>query len=66
MDDERYGDGKGLSSGAETLGKMAIAAAGARGIARGSKIANAVFVPVTGKFVAKKTRDLASGGIKKL
>lgn len=25
MDDERYGDGKGLSSGAETLGKMAIA-----------------------------------------
>lgn len=23
MDDERYGDGKGLSSGAETLGKMA-------------------------------------------
>ena len=64
MDDERYGDGKGLSSGAETLGKMAIAAAGARGIARGSKIANAVFVPVTGKFVAKKTRDLASGGHK--
>lgn len=58
MDDERYGDGKGLSSGAETLGKMAIAAAGARGIA------NAVFVPVTGKFVAKKTRDLASGGHK--
>lgn len=62
MDDERYGDGKGLSSGAETLGKMAIAAAGARGIASGSKIANAVFVPVTGKFVAKKTRDLARGG----
>ena len=55
MDDERYGDGKGLSSGAETLGKTAIAAAGARGIARGSKIANAVFVPVAGKFVAKKT-----------
>lgn len=67
MDDERYGDGKGLSSGAETLGKTAIAAAGARGIARGSKIANAVFVPVAGKFVAKKTRDLAiGGGIKKL
>ena len=65
MDDERYGDGKGLSSGAETLGKMAIAAAGARGIASGSKIANAVFVPVAGKFVAKKTRDLARGGIKK-
>ena len=64
MDDERYGDGKGLSSGAETLGKMAIAAAGARGIARGSKIANAVFVPVAGKFVAKKTRDLAMGGHK--
>lgn len=62
MDDERYGDGKGLSSGAETLGKTAIAAAGARGIARGSKIANAVFVPVAGKFVAKKTRDLAIGG----
>ena len=59
MDDERYGDGNGLSSGAETLGKMAIAAAGARGIANGSKIANAVFVPVAGKFVAKKTRDLA-------
>lgn len=54
MDDERYGNG--LSSGAETLGKMAIAAAGARGIA------NAVFVPVTGKFVAKKTRDLARRG----
>ena len=66
MDDERYGDGKGLSSGAETLGKTAIAAAGVRGIARGSKIANAVFVPVAGKFVAKKTRDLAMGGIKKL
>ena len=64
MDDERYGDGKGLSSGAETLGKTAIAAAGARGIARGSKIANAVFVPVAGKFVAKKTRDLARGGHK--
>lgn len=64
MDDERYGDGKGLSSGAETLGKMAIAAAGARGIASGSKIANAVFVPVAGKFVAKKTRDLARGGHK--
>lgn len=62
MDDERYGDGKGLSSGAETLGKTA--AAGARGIARGSKIANAVFVPVAGKFVAKKTRDLARGGHK--
>ena len=62
MDDERYGEGKGLSSGAETLGKMAIAAAGARGIASGSKIANAVFVPVAGKFVAKKTRDLARGG----
>lgn len=61
MDDERYGDDKGLSSGAETLGKMAIAAAGARGIASGSKIANAVFVPVDGKFVAKKTRDLARG-----
>lgn len=64
MDDERYGDGKGLSSGAETLGKIAIAAAGARGIASGSKIANAVFVPVAGKFVAKKTRDLARGGHK--
>lgn len=37
------------------------AAAGVRGIASGSKIANAVFVPVTGKFVAKKTRDLARG-----
>lgn len=61
MYDERYGDGKGLSSGAETLGKMAIAAAGARGIASGSKIVNAVFVPVAGKFVAKKTRDLARG-----
>lgn len=60
MDDERYGDGKGLSSDAETLGKIAIAAAGARGIA------NAVFVSVAGKFVAKKTRDLARGGIKKL
>ena len=66
MDDERYGDGKGLSSGAETLGKMAIAAAGARGIASGSKIANAVFVPVAGKFVAKKTRDLARGHKKAL
>lgn len=65
MDDERYGDGKGLSSGAETLGKIAIAAAGARGIASGSKIANAVFVPVAGKFVAKKTRDLARGEHKK-
>ena len=64
MDDERYGDGKGLSSGAETLGKTAIAAAGVRGIASGSKIANAVFVPVAGKFVAKKTRDLARGGHK--
>lgn len=64
MDDERYGDGKGLSSGAETLGKMAIAADGARGIASGSKIANAVFVPVTGKFVAKKTHDLARRGHK--
>ena len=64
MDDEHYGDGKGLSSGAETLGKMAIAAAGARGIASGSKIANAVFVPVAGKFVAKKTRDLAREGHK--
>lgn len=39
-----------------------MAAAGARGIASGSKIANAVFVSVVGKFVAKKTRDLASGG----
>lgn len=66
MDDERYGDGKGLSSGAETLSKMAIAAAGARGIANCSTIANSIFVPVVGKFVAKKTRDLASGGIKKL
>ena len=64
MDDERYGEGKGLSSGAETLDKMAIAAAGARGIASGSKIANAVFVPIAGKFVAKKTRDLARGGHK--
>lgn len=61
MDDERYGEGKGLSSGAETLGKTAIAAAGVRGIANGSAIANSVFVPVTGKFVAKKTRDLARG-----
>lgn len=43
---------------------MAIAAAGARGIASGSKIANAVFVPVAGKFVAKKTRDLAREGHK--
>lgn len=56
MDDEHYGEGKGLSSSAETLGKMAIAAAGARGIA------NAVFVPIAGKFVAKKTRDLAMRG----
>lgn len=64
MDDGRYGDGKGLSSGAETLGKMAIAAAGARGITSGSKIANAVFVPVAGKFVAKKTRNLARMGHK--
>lgn len=64
MDDERYGEGKGLSSGAETLSKMAIAAAGARGIANGSTIANSIFVPVVGKFVAKKTRDLARGGHK--
>lgn len=53
-----------MSSGVETLGKTAIAAAGARGIANGSKIANAVFVPVAGKFVAKKTRDLARDGHK--
>lgn len=26
MDDERYGEGKGLSSGAETLGKIAASA----------------------------------------
>lgn len=64
MDDERYGDGKGLSSGAETLCKTAIASAGVRGIANGSTIANSIFVPVTGKFVAKKTRDLARRGHK--
>lgn len=62
MDDERYGDGKGLSSGA--LGKTAIAATGVRGIANGQTIANSVFVSVTGKFVAKKTRDLARRGHK--
>lgn len=56
------GEGKGLSSGAETLGKTAIAAAGVRGITNGSTIAISVFVPITGKFVAKKTRDLARGG----
>ena len=66
MDDERYGDGKGLSSGVETLGKTAMAAVGVRGIANGSTIANSVFVPITGKFVAKKTRGLARGGHKEV
>lgn len=51
-----------MVNGIETLAKTAMAAAGARGIASGSKIANAVFVPAAGKFVAKKTRDLAMGG----
>lgn len=64
MDGERYKQGKSLLNGIETLAKTAMAAAGARGIASGSKIANAVFVPITGKFVAKKTRDLARGGHK--
>lgn len=66
MDDERYGYGKGLSSGVETLGKTAMAAVLVRGIANGSTIANSVFVPVTGKFVAKKTRDLAREGHKEV
>ena len=61
IDDERYKQGKSLVNGIETLAKTAMAAAGARWIASSSKIANAVFVPVTGKFVAKKTRDLARG-----
>lgn len=62
MDGERYKQGKSLVNGIETLAKTAMAAAGARGIASGSKIANAVFVPAAGKFMAKKTRDLARGG----
>lgn len=66
IDGERYKQGKSLVNGIETLAKTAMAAAGARGIASGSKIANTVFVPAAGKFVAKKTRDLARGGIKKL
>lgn len=59
MDDERYGNGKGLSSGAETLGKTAIAAAGVQRAVRKQRM-----LYVAGKFVAKKTRDLARGGHK--
>ena len=66
MDGERYKQGKSLVNGIETLAKTAIAAAGVRGIASGSTLANTVFVPVTGKLVAKKTRDLARGGHKEV
>lgn len=61
MDGERYKQGKSLVNGIETLAKTAMVAAGTRGIASGSTLANTVFVPVTGKLVANSTRNLARG-----
>ena len=54
MDDERYGEGKGLSSGVETLGKTAMAAATTTNIGKLKEGINVVKNAVPKLFKASK------------